>query len=174
MPPDYSIVNPQIHVHGIVQQSQKIHPKSVDEILKGTSFIPVCSSNYIKEISEGKVLVFVYNQGDGIGYRNGVEINFEVNKAMAKVLRISLEDFPERDSIKFLKFDADCDPTLAVDMYQKLTEAPFIFPTTPYITFFKDGKKMTETSNIAPTFEKYLIEIWVQAMRRNLKIFLTY
>lgn len=141
------------------QQVERL--KTVDDVLKGTKFIPVCSGNFIQETARGNVIIFVYGKNN--------PNNIGTNYAMAEVMRRAIQHFPEETGVKFLKFYADCDPQLAANNYQKLTEGPYNVPSGPHVAFFKDGKSVLRTPWIVASPNERSISAWASAMKKNIE-----
>lgn len=149
--------------YSAMQQSQS-YPKSIDDILRGTRFIAVCSDNYVAETSKGNVVLFAYTQ------RNIVDIPMSL--AMAEVLRRVVDDFPLQTGIRFLKFDVNCDPALSVNNYQRLIEEPYGIPRGTYVAFFRNGRKVLDTPKIVPFLREDVIQEWTESMKSNINNFL--
>ncbi len=145
-------------------QTSQVYPNSVDDILRETRFVPVCSDNYVVETSKGNVVLFAYAQ------RNIVDAITSL--AMAEVLRRAIGSFPEHTGIKFLKFDIDCDPALSSGNYQRLTEEPFNITRKPYAAFFRDGRKVLDTPEQVPFLREDSIQAWAESMKTNINNFL--
>ena len=58
--------------------SVDISLKSVDSILEGTRFKPVCADTLDAELEGSKGILFMYSNGNGIGYHDGHKIKRSV------------------------------------------------------------------------------------------------
>ncbi|MFH1439309.1 MAG: hypothetical protein ABIG89_02005 [Candidatus Woesearchaeota archaeon] len=109
------------------RKSNDKEQKTVNHILNGTSFDDVCSNDYYNQVRYGDVIVFFYDDDDGIDNASG---------RLAQVLRIVNPEF--KDKITFLKYRYDCDPSLGYQGYQGLMDR-FNVSDMPQVNFFRDG-----------------------------------
>lgn len=128
-------------------------PKTVDDILAGTSFQNVCSSDYSQKTKEGNVVVFFYAHND----TNGPSIRLvEVYKEVEKEFN---------SKIKFLKYEDNCDSSLAYNQYQGLRDR-FGVTAVPFTIFHQNGK-VIDTLEGGP--KEGFIDNWTQKMNDFLK-----
>ena len=155
------------HTISLRNHQTDIRLESVDDILRGTGFIPVCSANIESELANSKGILFFYNNGSGVGYQNGAPINYEASKAMAESLRMASAEMRSDIGIKLLKFDADCDPPNASENYWRLLGNLFGLPPSPYLVLFRDGGIIPETgtNGKAPSFDQDSLEEWKKTIK---------
>ena len=147
-----------------------MHLRSVDDILEGTKIVPVCFDILAAEIEHSRGILFLYQNGSGVKYANGLKINFEANKAMAEALSRASKELRDDLNLKYLKFDMDCDPSASHE-YLRLIQQLSNF-STPSFVLFRNGGLMPQagTNGKSPSFEENSLKQWTLAIKSSVLI----